>query len=55
VEYTIIPVLALISSSLMLLNNVIKKLYLTIIKCKNLPSSTEDTISHNQIERDIIT
>ena len=41
-EYTIIPVLALISSSLMLLNNIIRRLYLTIINCKNLPSSTEN-------------
>ncbi|RIA85801.1 hypothetical protein C1645_830244 [Glomus cerebriforme] len=37
VEYTIIPALTLISSSLMLLNNIVGKLYLVIIKCKNLP------------------
>ena len=53
-EYTIIPALTLISSSLMLLNNIVGRLYLIIIKCKNysIPINNPDT--YNQIERDII-
>ena len=50
VEYTIIPVLSLISNCLMLLNNIIEKLYFAIIKCKNPPSS----IPYEPLERDII-
>ena len=53
-EYTVIPALTLISSSLMLLNNIVGRLYLIIIKCKKLPSSIDNKISCNQIEQEII-
>src|SRR5947209_8180582 len=46
-----ISALTLISSSLMLLSNIIGRLYLIIIKCKNLPPSTitdNDTISNSK-------
>ena len=65
VEYTIIPVLALISSSLMLLNNIVGKLYFAIIKYKNInnrvsfqPSkreeSEQDESEQDVNERDVI-
>ena len=48
-EYTIIPALALISSSLMLLSNIIGRLYHLMIKCRtvNYVKMQENTIMSN--------